>query len=180
MPSKSTQVFIDFKSILDAELERAGITGWLVVQNFNPVQGHWSKPTLVMHRVRADQYGAVGQHYTIEGDALMLETSESREVTLQIDAICPRDLAQQSNWEAPDVIAFLRHFFSGPFGVAALKEKGYSLAEKIRTIDEPAFLDEHETYEYNPNMQIKLFYVDVQKREVPALTAVELKNIKGV
>lgn len=180
MPSKSTQVFIDFKSILDAELERAGITGWIVVQNFNPIQGHWNKPTLAMHRIREDQYGAVEQQYVADGEKLILETREIREVTLQLDAICPRDLGQKSNREAPDVIAFLRHFFSGPFGVSALKAKGYSLAEKIRVIDEPAFLDEHETYEYNPNMQVKLFYVDVQKREVPALTAVELKNIKGV
>lgn len=180
MIKSAMQTFADIKAIIDTELNRAGITGWIVAQNYNPVQGHWNKPTLVMHRVRDNQYGAIEQQYTITEDKLLLATKESHELTLQLDAICPRDLTGQQEWGAADVIKFLRHFLSGPFGVAALKAKGYSLAEKIRVMEEPTFVDEHETYEYNPNMQIKLFYIDVQTQEVPALTAVELKDIKGV
>lgn len=180
MIKTQNQIFTDLKAIIDSALATAEITGWLVAQNYNPTQGHWNQPSIIMHRVRTEQYGAVGQQYRKEEDKLVLDVVESKEVTLQIDAICPRDLTGTNKWEAADIINFLRRYFSGPFGVAALKEKGYALAEKIRMVEEPTFQDEHDVMEYNPNLQIKLFYTDIQTQEVPALTAVEFKGIKGV
>ena len=73
MIKSAMQTFADIKAIIDTELNRAGITGWIVAQNYNPVQGHWNKPTLVMHRVRDNQYGAIEQQYTITEDKLLLE-----------------------------------------------------------------------------------------------------------
>lgn len=174
-------IFTDLKSLIETALATADIAGWLVAQNYNPTQGHWNQPSIIMHRVRTEQYGAVGQRYRIKDDKFFMDMLESKEVTLQIDAISPRDLTGAKNkWESADIINFLRLYFSGPFGVKALKEKGYALAEKIRVVDEPTFQNEHDVMEYNPNLQIKLFYTDIQTQEVPALSAVEFKGIKGV
>ena len=107
-------------------------------------------------------------------------TSETHEVTLQIDAIKPRDLSgSASTWEANDVVNALRSWMSGPFGTKAIRAKGYALAEKIRVVEEPTFVDENETFEYNPNMQVKLFFTDVEQQEVPALDAVENQGVIG-
>lgn len=177
---KINQVFTDFKALIEDALAAKGITGWLVAQNFNPIQGHFTQPLLVMHRVRSEQYGAVGQYYSVESQKLYLQTSETNEVTIQVDALAPRDLAGTSTtWEANDVISALRSWMSGPFGTRAIREKGYALAEKIRVIEEPTFVDENETFEYNPNMQVKLFFTDVEQQEVPALDAVENQGIIG-
>ena len=178
---KLNQVFTDFKTIIETALTAKGITGWLVAQNYNPVQGHFTQPVLVMHRVRNEQYGSVGQYYNISQQKLYLLTSETHEVTFQVDAIKPRDLAGNlETWEANDVVNALRSWMSGPFGTKAIRDKGYALAEKIRVVEEPTFVDENETFEYNPNMQVKLFFTDVEQQEVPALSAVENQGIKGV
>ena len=129
MIKTQNQIFTDLKALIESALATAEITGWLVAQNYNPTQGHWNQPSIIMHRVRTEQYGAVGQQYRKEEDKLVLDVVESKEVTLQIDAICPRDLTGTNKWEAADIINFLRRYFSGPFGVAALKEKGID-AEK--------------------------------------------------
>lgn len=177
---KLNQVFTDFKTIIETALTAKGITGWLVAQNYNPVQGHFTQPVLVMHRVRNEQYGAVGQYYNTANQKLYLQISETYEVTLQVDAIKPRDLAGSVNtWEANDVINALRSWMSGPFGTKTIRAKGYALAEKIRVVEEPTFVDENETFEYNPNMQVKLFFTDVEQQEVPAITAVENQGIIG-
>lgn len=178
MPSL-TQVFTDFKALIETALAAKGITGWLVAQNYNPVQGHFTQPVLIMHRIRNEQYGAVGQHYDATSQKFYLRTTETHEVTLQVDAIAPRDLTGASNWEANDVIDALRRWMSGPFGTKAIRAKGYAIAEKIRVIEEPTFVDENETFEYNPNMQVKLFFTEVEQEEVPALDAVENLGIKG-
>lgn len=178
---KLNQVFIDLKALIETALVAKGITGWLVGQNFSPVQGHFTQPVLVMHRVRNEQYGAVGQYYSVTNDKLYLQTREINEVTFQIDALKPRDLAgTSSTWEANDVINAIRSWMSGPFGTKEIRSKGYALAEKIRVVEEPTFVDENEAFEYNPNMQVKLFFTDVEQQEVPALTAVENQGIKGV
>lgn len=178
---KINQVFTDFKALIEEALAAKGITGWLVAQNFNPIQGHFTQPLLVMHRVRSEQYGAVGQYYNVGNEKLYLQTNETHEVTIQVDALAPRDLAgAKTTWEANDVISALRSWMSGPFGTKAIRDKGYALAEKIRVIEEPTFVDENETFEYNPNMQVKLFFTEVEQQEVPALDAVENQGIKGV
>lgn len=174
-----TKVFTDFKALIETALSANDITGWLVAQNYNPVQGHFTQPVLIMHRVRNEQYGAVGQHYDIAAGKFYLKTTETLEVTIQVEAIAPRDLTGSSTWEANDVIEALRRWMSGPFGTKAIRTKGYALAEKIRVIEEPTFVDENETFEYNPNMQVKLFFTDVEQQEVPALDAVENQGIKG-
>lgn len=175
------QVFIDFKALIEKALEAKGVTGWLVAQNYNPVQGHFTQPVLIMHRVRNEQHGAIGQYYNVQEDKLFLVTKETHEVTFQVDAIKPRDLTGAAEtWEANDVINALRSWMSGPFGTKEIREKGYALGEKIRVVEEPTFVDENDTFEYNPNMQVKLFFTDVEQEEVPALDAVENQGIKGV
>lgn len=177
---KLNQVFIDFKYFLEQALLAKKITGWIVAQNFNPTQGHWTQPVLVMHRVRNEQYGTVGQYYDINNNKLYLKTSETHEVTLQVDALAPRDLTgAATTWEANDVIGAIRNWMSGPFGTKVIRDKGYALAEKIKVIEEPTFVDENETFEYNPNMIVKLFFTEVEQTEVPALTAVENQGIQG-
>lgn len=174
------QAFIDLKVLLEKALLAKKITGWTVAQNYNPIQGKWTQPVLVMHRVRNEQYGAVGQYYSTANSKLYLNTKETHEVTYQIDALSPRDLSgTATTWEANDVISAIRNWMSGPFGTKELHDKGYALAEKIRVIEEPTFVDENETFEYNPNMLIKLFFMEVEQIEVPALTAVENQGIKG-
>lgn len=180
MIKRTNQIWTDFKEILDNALAFCGVSGWTVRQNFAPVKGNWPRPVLVMHRIRPALYGAQGQKYISSNSALTLQTKQYMELTLQIDALCSRVPGRPEQVLASDVIIILADYFTGPFGSRALKDKGYALAEKIRTVEEPEFTDENDVFEFNPFLQMKISYINTTEKEVPALDALEIQGVKGV
>lgn len=173
------RIWIDLKELLEGALAFYKVDGWTVRQNFPPAKGNWPLPVLVMRRIRSVQYGAQGQIYRLNSQALLLGTRQCREDTFQIDALCSR-VPGTPTLQGADLVGMLAEYFSGPFGVRALREKGYFLAEKINACEEPDYTDEHDVFEFNPFLQIKLFYVNTNETEVPAVNAAEFKGIKGV
>lgn len=174
---KSAEIWANFKQIIEDALAQSQVPGWSVTQE---ITQDAQQPALRARRIRSEQYGAQTQQYKTVQNQLTLITRERVVLTWQIDAVCPVSGANAPEWSAPDVLGLLRNYFSGPFGTAALRAKGFSLAEKIRFIDEITSPAPKESPETNPFLQMKLFYVNEDVYEVPALTAVENQGIKGV
>ena len=152
-----------------------GITGWSVLQNYQPTKGNYNRPYVLVHKLSETPIGQlqVCSFNPTNGGQIF-------QLTYQLDAVCfrkPSDTAETLT--STDVLKQIRNWFMSDAAAQALRQAGYNVF-RIGQIVTPPFLTETDTFQINPNFTLDLVYKQQYEQEISAITSAVENIIKGV
>ncbi len=176
----NNQIITNLITCIKAALTVNNISGWTVAQNYLPKIGHWPKPCILIKRLGTFPEGWQTSKDVKEnnGNFQHYETQQSF-ILLRLEALKNRNVNEPLEDTAADVLEAVRAYFNSKDGIKLLRS--YNLAPyRVENIEEPELQTENEVFEFHPFFDLKLVVFKEYKRPQAAITAAELKEIKGV
>lgn len=167
------QIWTDLIGFINTAM--TGITGWSVLQNYQPTKGNYNRPYVLVHKLSETPIGQlqVCSFNPTNGGQIF-------QLTYQLDAVCfrkPSDTAETLT--STDVLKKIRNWFMSDAAAQALRQAGYNVF-RIGQIVTPPFLTETDTFQINPNFTLDLVYKQQYEQEISAITSAVENIIKGV
>lgn len=161
-------------TLVNMALTKAGITGWAVLQNYQPSQGTYTKPHVLIHKLMETYIGHLqNPSFKSTGGGQLTQW------TLQIDAIRDREETDSADvMNGADVLQYIRFYFLSDEGARELRDQGFNVFF-INQAPEAQFKTENETYQLDPNITVNLVFKQNYEQPAAAIRAVN-PTIKGV
>lgn len=165
MYKSENQIWADIMTLINGGLAYFNITGWTVRQGQLPTKTTVNKPTIYIDRITSRRYGWQKKKDYVENGQMKHKESYIQELRFQVSSIKKRNVEIIDNMTSADVSNYLVSYLSSTYGLKVIRDLGY---QPLRTVDvgEPAFINDSDNYEKNPNFDISLYLVqDIIKDE---------------
>ena len=106
------------------------------------------------------------------------ETQQSY-ILFRLEALKNRDITKPAEDTAADVLERVRAYCNGNDGIKLLRFYGLN-PYRIENIEEPEYTTENDVFEFHPFFDLKIVIYKEYKKPQAAVTAAEIKTIKGV
>lgn len=167
------QIWTDLIGFINTAM--TGITGWSVLQNYQPTKGNYNRPYVLVHKLSETPIGQlqVCSFNPTNGGQIF-------QLTYQLDAVCFRKPSDtEETLTSMDVLKQIRNWFMSDAAAQTLRQAGYNVF-RISQIVTPPFLTETDTFQINPNFTLDLVYKQQYEQEISAITSAVENIIKGV
>lgn len=166
------QIWVDIIGFINTAM--TGITGWSVLQNYQPTKGNYNRPYVLVHKLSETPIGQLQVCSFNPSNA-----GQIFQITYQVDAVCYRKYSDTAETvTSMDVLKQIRNWFMSDAAAQALRQAGYNVF-RIGQIVTPPFLTETDTFQINPNFTLDLVYKQNYEQETSAVTQAA-ENLIGV
>lgn len=162
------QVMIDLIGFINAALKKLNVTGWSVLQSFQPTKGNYPQPYILVHKLSNTFVGQLQQN-SVDST----KSGQLKQATFQIEAYkkrLPTDTYQTLT--GGDVLEYVRNWFMGDAAQKALRAKGYNVL-RVDGIVNPQFETETDTWQISPNFTLDLMYKQTYSEETSSITSAD-------
>lgn len=176
----NNQIFTNLITCVKAALTANSISGWSVAQNYTPAQGNYPRPIILIHKLGTFTEGWQSRADKKDTDGILkhYETQQSY-ILFRLEALKNRDITKPEEDTAADVLDCVRAYFNGNEGIKLLRSYGLN-PYRIENIEEPEYTTENDVFEFHPFFDFKVVIFKEYKKPQAAVTAAEIKTIKGV
>ena len=163
------QIWKDLVGVIDGYLATSGQTGWITTPADQPIPVGISDKMVLVSRVFMRPVGWQGSEDKDIGYNYTHIEKQRAELRLQLSFLCQRHPATDTvtTWTANDMAEHLRMFLNSYKGIRQLAELGYRTL-RCTTIRNASFIDDSETYEFNPSFDLTLLYEQTLESEAIA------------
>lgn len=154
--------------------------GWILpVIAGNQPTGQGRENGIYFFRISDGKNGWQARKYTDQEEHLELTETQWTESQYQFQALVEDDILDDDQLLAADVLSIVRSTLSGIVMVEKLMRKGIGV-QRPSDIVTPAFVNDQDQYDYNPNFTISFSHRREITQPVPYTDTVMVKGINRV
>ena len=162
------KVFTDLIGFINTAIAKLGVTGWAVLQSYQPTKGNYPQPYILVHKLNNVFIGQLQQNSVNNA-----KSGQLKQVSFQIDAYkkrLPTDTADTLT--GGDVLEFVRNWFMSDAAQVSLRQKGYNVF-RCGEIINAQFETEMDTWQIAPNFTLDLTYKQTYIEETSSITSAD-------
>ncbi|HZZ80033.1 MAG TPA: hypothetical protein VFE62_16085 [Gemmataceae bacterium] len=163
--------------VLIAGEAAAGIPNTPIAQSFQPTQqGANSGPTIYLQKLFDQRYGSTERtDVWDEPNSQIVHTEiQQYETTFQLSAEAQQNPATPTQMTASDILNFAASILSSDPAIQTFEAQGIGIY-RITQVRNPAFRDDYEQYEFNPNFDFVLTHKQIITTSTPVAQTIELQ-----
>lgn len=166
------QVITDLIVFIKIALTKLQVSGWLVLQNYQPTKGNIETPYILIHKLTNVFIGQLQQNSVDE-----TKSGQLKQASFQIEAYkkrLPTDTA--ATITGGDALEFIRNWFMSDEAQKILRKKGYNVF-RVAQLENPYFETETDTWEVAPHFVLDLAYKQTYAQKTSVITSADGKLI---
>lgn len=168
---QDNQLFAIIIGLITGQATIAGVPGLLVKQAYQPTkQGTNLAPTVYMFKVFDERVGSSFRQDIYNSGTQEFDHIETQQYAshFQLSALSQQNPATPSQYTASDILNACAYIMQSSLTINTLQAQGVGV-QRITPVRNPAFVDEHGQFAFQPNFDVILTHKQVITSTVPVL-----------